>query len=385
MFVRSTVVALVVTATVAALSVSSSAAADMGHSATQDAMDAAVERERLPGVLGQAEDGGGVWNGASGVADRETRRPRLPDDRFRIGSLTKPFLAVVLLQLEAERVLDLDAPVESVLPGVLERTEDGGAPPVTLRQLLQHTSGVPDFVEDPEFQHAYFSREFLRNRFDSHRPSDLVRTATRLPADFPAGTDWEYSNTNYVLAGMVVEEVTGRPYAEEIERRVLRPLRLDGTSLPGNSPRVRGDHGRSYSTLFAPGRRPAVHDVTALDPSLAGASGEMISTTDDLVRFVRALMTGELLPPEQLAEMKRTVPADDGSRYGLGLTRRTLSCGTTVWGHDGTIHGSRSTAVTTSDGSHTAAFNLNGDWAGDTLDLLEAEFCPTRPVQWLSQ
>jgi D-alanyl-D-alanine carboxypeptidase len=87
------------------------------------------------------------------------------------------------------------------------------------------------------------------------------------------------------------------------------------------------------------------------------------------------LLRGDVLPPRQLTEMKSTVPADSDNRYGLGLTEHRLSCGTTVWGHEGTIQGSISTAVTTSDGSHTAAFNLNGDWSGKTEALVEAEYC----------
>ncbi|NLU71449.1 beta-lactamase family protein [Streptomyces sp. HNM0575] len=380
MSVRSTVVALVATA-VAAFSVSSSAAADAGHASAQDAMDAQVQQEGVPGVLGQAQDGGGVWHGASGVADTSTRRPPMPHDKFRIGSLTKPFVATVLLQLESEGKVDLDSPVERWLPGVVRgRGQDGRL--VTLRQLLGHTSGLYDFTADPRLRRDYFGPRFAANRYDSHSPRSLIRTAMSHPRRFAPGTDWGYSNTNYVLAGMVIAKATGHSYAHEIERRVIRPLKLHDTSLPGDSPRIPVPHGHAYSTLSQgtaqSGDRHArtpVHDVTALDPSLAGASGEMISSTGDLVRFVRALVRGDVVPPRQLAEMKSTVPADKHNRYGLGLTEHRLSCGTTVWGHEGTIQGSISTAVTTADGSHTAAFHLNGDWSGDTKELIEAEFC----------
>lgn len=374
MFLRSTVAALVTTAVVAAVSVSASTAADRGHSATQDAMDETVGRG-VPGVLGQAEDGGGVWHGAAGVADRATHRPRLAEDRFRTGSLTKPFIATVLLQLDAAGDLDLDDTVERRLPGVVRGNGNDGSR-ITLRQLLRHTSGLADFTEDAEFRKAYFSGEFLHNRYSAHSAGELVRTALRHPPRFAPGTGWRYSNTNYVLAGMVIEAVTGRSYAEEIERRIVRPLRLRDTSLPGTSATLPGRHGRAYSTLFASAPHAPVHDVTALNPSLAGASGEMISSTGDLVRFFRALLRGQLLPAERMEEMRSTVATGEGTdRYGLGLTARRLSCGITVWGHDGTIHGSRSVAVTTTDGAHTAAFNINGDWAGDPAELVEAEFC----------
>ena len=373
MSVRTTVITLVV-AVVAALCIGSSVAADRGHSATQDSMDAEVRQAGAPGVLGQAEAGGRMWNGSSGVGDRRTDRPRLPGDRFRIGSLTKPFVATVLLQLESEGRLDLDDTVERWLPGVLQgRGYDGRR--VTLRQLLGHTSGVFDFTADPEVDRAYFGPRFGSSRYDSHRPSALVRTATAHPPVFAPGTEWRYSNTNYVLAGMVVEKVTGHSYAHEIERRLIRPLTLRDTSLPGTSAEIPGPHGRAYSTLSSTARGARVHDVTSLDPSLAGASGEMISSTDDLIHFMGALLGGELLEPEQLKAMKTTVRAGGGDRYGLGLTRQRLPCGTIVWGHEGTIQGSRSTAVTTSDGSHSAAFNINGDWAGETRALVEAEYC----------
>jgi D-alanyl-D-alanine carboxypeptidase len=380
MSVRSTAVALVAAA-LAAFSVSSSAAADAGHSAAQDEMDAQVQQEGVPGVLGEAQDGGGVWHGASGVADRGTGRPPMPHDKFRIGSLTKPFIATVMLQLQSEGTVDLDAPVERWLPGTVRGGGQDGRR-VTVRQLLGHTSGLYDFTADRRMRREYFGPGFAAHRYDTHPPKSLVRTAMSHQRRFSPGSDWGYSNTNYVLAGMVIAKATGNSYAHEIERRIIRPLKLRDTSLPGDSPRIPRPHGHAYSTLSrkAPPAhgthsRDGVRDVTALNPSLAGASGEMISSTGDLVRFMRALLRGDVLPPAQLTEMKSTVPADSDNRYGLGLTEHRLSCGTTVWGHEGTIQGSISTAVTTSDGSHTAAFNLNGDWSGKTEALVEAEYC----------
>jgi D-alanyl-D-alanine carboxypeptidase len=373
MSVRTTTVTLVV-AVVAGLCIGSSAAADHGHNATRDAMDAEVQQAGAPGVLGRAEDGGGVWSGASGVADRRTHRPRLAQDRFRIGSLTKPFIATVLLELEAEGKLDLDDTVERWLPGTVRGQGNDGRR-VTLRQLLRHTSGVYDFAVEPRVEDAYFGPGFLAHRYDTHAPTVLVRTATAHSPYFAPGTKWRYSNTNYVLAGMVVEKVTGHSYAREVDRRIIRPLGLRDTSLPGTSAAIPGMHGRAYSTLLRSGSRAPVHDVTRLNPSIAGASGEMISSNGDLIRFMRALLSGEVLPSRQLQEMKSTVRADGGYRYGLGLTQYRLSCGITLWGHEGTIQGSRSTAVTTADGSHSAAFNINGDWAGETKPLIEAEFC----------
>lgn len=374
MSLRSTLVAMVVAA-VAAFSMNSSAAADAGHAAAQEAMDEQVEQAGVPGVSGQAQDGAGVWHGTSGVADRESGRPPKPHDKFRIGSLTKPFVAAVMLQLDAEGTVDLDEPVERWLPGTVRGGGQDGRR-ITLRQLLGHTSGLYDFTSDPGLRRDHFGPRFDAHRYESHSPESLVRTAMEHSRSFRPGTGWEYSNTNYVLAGMVIAKATGRSYAKEIERRIIRPLKLRDTSLPGTSADIPAPHGRAYSAFDAGGGRERVRDVTALDPSVAGASGEMISSTADLVRFMHALLRGDVLPPRQLAEMKSAVPAGvHGERYGLGLTRHRLSCGTTVWGHEGTIQGSRSTAVTTPDGSHTAAFNINGDYSGSTAALVEAEYC----------
>ncbi len=383
MSLRSALAGLVVTAAVVVISVNASVAAG-GHASTQAAMDELVRTARVPGVLARAEDGAGVWNGTAGVADRESGRPRQPGDRFRIGSITKTFVATVVLQLEAEGRLDLDDPVARHLPGVLRGHGHDGRR-TTVRQLLNHTSGVYDFTADPRFRHRYVGPGFLSHRFDSHTARELVRTAMRHPPSFAPGTGWAYSNTNYVLAGMVVEAVTGHGYAREIEERLLRPLGLRRTSLPGTSAEIPGRHGRAYSTLYRGipdpgGHRPKVHDVTALDPSLAGASGEMVSTAGDLIAFYRALLGGRLLPERQFAEMTTTVPTGEpsGDRYGLGLRALGLSCGITVWGHGGGIHGSGSTAAITRNGAHAAVFNVNADWAADrgsSVALLEAEFC----------
>lgn len=376
---RAVLTGLIAAATALALSVSSSAASDRGHARTREAMEAVIQERGAPGVLARAEDGGGVWSATSGTADLRTRQPRMPNERFRIGSLTKPFVATVLLQLVSEGRLRLDDPVGRWLPDVpLGRYGASfGAPShaVTVRQLLGHTSGIPDFTAAPAARQDLFTTRFLTRRWDTHTPEELAAPGLAQPPLFAPGEKWSYSNTNYVLAGMIVERVTGHSYAREIERRVLRPLGLRDTSLPGTTTGLPGPHGRAYSTLFTTARKARVRDVTALNPSLAGASGEMISSTRDLVRFERALLTGGLLPPRQLREMKTSIAAPGGDRYGLGLTERTLSCGITVWGHEGTIHGSRTAAFTTGDGTHTAAFHLNADWAGGTRRLVETEFC----------
>ncbi|MEV6548087.1 serine hydrolase domain-containing protein [Streptomyces sp. NPDC051597] len=350
------------------------------HRATQQAMDAAVA-DGVPGVVGRAEDGGRVWNGDAGVADLRTGRERRAEDRYRIGSITKTFVATVVLQLEAEGRLSLDDTVDHWLPGVVRGHGHDGTR-ITLRQLLNHTSGIYSYTEDEDFGQRVFGTDFLRHRYDSYTPRQLTDIAMKHAPDFAPGASWHYSNTNFILAGMVIEKATGHSYATEIERRVLGPLGLRATSLPGTDARMPKPSGRAYSKLSekTTGR---TYDVTALNPSVGGSAGEMVSDSADLNRFYRALLTGKLLPRRQLAEMTTTVPVGPDhpeGRYGLGLMTTTLPCGVAVWGHDGGIHGSSSMALTTKDGRHSLAFNFNNDWSGDGLAVVNAEFCGTAPT-----
>lgn len=251
---------------------------------------------------------------------------------------------------------------------------------ITLRQLLNHTSGIYNYTGDPGFQEKVFGDGFFQHRYDTWQPRQLVALAMRHRPDFPPGTDWNYSNTNFIVAGMVVEKATGRSYGQEIERRILRPLGLRATSVPGTEARMPRPSGRAYSKL-SEDPKAKIHDVTELNPSAAWAAGEMVSDSADLQRFYRALMKGELLPRQQLKEMTATVamdPQQPNHRYGLGLMQAKLSCGKDVWGHGGGIHGSSSEVLTTRDASHSLALNFNGDWTGDSWAVVEAEFCGQR-------
>ncbi|WP_183154308.1 serine hydrolase [Streptomyces shenzhenensis] len=346
-----------------------------GHAATRRAIEAAVA-DGVPGVTAGVRDAHGTWSATAGVGDTRTGAPRSAADRYRVGSITKTFVATVLLQLEAEGRVSLDDPVDTWLPGVVRgHGHDGRA--ITLRMLLNHTSGIYNYTADDDFGRTYFLKDgFFRHRYDTLTPRELVAIALRHRPDFAPGTSWNYSNTNYVLAGMVIERVTGRPYAEEIDRRIIRPLKLTGTSVPGTRVSLPRPSSRAYSKL-APTTAGPSYDVTRLNPSIASAAGEMISDSADLTRFYRALLRGDLLPARQLKEMKTTVEIDGvpNAGYGLGLMDRTLSCGVHVWGHDGGIHGSGSSAVTTADGRHALAVNFNGDWAGNMDAVIEGEFC----------
>ncbi|MBH5134670.1 beta-lactamase family protein [Streptomyces sp. HB-N217] len=372
--VRTTLVTACAVALSAALAAPAVAApATDGHDATRRALKAAVA-DGVPGVTATARDGHRTWSRTEGVGDLGTGEPRSERDRYRVGSITKTFVATVVLQLEAEGRLSLDDTVDEWLPGVVEGNGNHGDR-ITLRRLLNHTSGIYNYTADEEFARTHFARDgFLEHRYDTVTPRQLVAIATAHEPDFAPGADWKYSNTNYILAGMVIEEATGHPYAEEVRRRIIDPLKLRATSVPGTRIGLPRPSSRAYSKLAESATGPT-YDVTRLNPSMAGSAGEMISDSADLNRFYTALLRGRLLPAKQLAEMTTTVPAMPGASYGLGLIKRELDCGVTVWGHGGGIHGSSSEAVTTRDGRHALAFNFNGDWSGDSDAVIEAEFC----------
>ncbi|WP_438290568.1 serine hydrolase domain-containing protein [Streptomyces sp. HUAS TT7] len=350
-----------------------------GHRATQRVMDTIV-KAGIPGITAQARDRKGVWRSTSGVGDRATGQPRGVDDRFRVASMTKTFVATVLLQQEAEGKVGLDDRVERWLPGVVRGNGNDGRR-ISVRQLLNHTSGIYDYLADPGYLKKYVEAPgFLRHRYDTVTPDLAVRTALSHRPSFEPGARYGYSNTNYVLSALIMERVGGRSYEDEVRTRIIEPLGLRGTVLPGNSVDVPKPSSRAYSTLSADPDATKIYDVTRQNASQSWGDGDIISTAADLNRFYSALIRGELLPAEQLAEMKTTIPHPQkpGYRYGLGIATYTTDCGVRVWGHDGGWLGSLSGAVTTEDGLHTLAFNLNADWGvPDSVDtnIVKAEFC----------
>ncbi|MEU8794731.1 serine hydrolase domain-containing protein [Streptomyces sp. NPDC048643] len=355
-------------------------AAGAGHAPTRQAMEAAV-RDGVPGVTATASGRHGTWSATAGTGDLRTGAPRSTADHYRVGSITKTFVSTVLLQLEAEGRLSLDDTVDHWLPGVVRGNGNDGRK-ITLRRLLNHTSGIFDYTTDDDFVRTYFAKDgFVRHRYDTATPEHLVAIAMAHEPNFAPGASWSYSNTNYILAGMVIRKVTGHSYATEIRDRIIEPLGLRGTSVPGTTATLPRPSSRAYSKLARTTTGPT-YDVTTLNPTLAASAGGMISDNADLNRFYTALLRGRLLPRKQLAEMKTTVRVDEvpNAGYGLGLIDRELSCGVHVWGHDGGIHGSTSSAVTTADGRHALAFNFNGDWSGDSDAVIEAEFCGKRPA-----
>ncbi|MFD5129587.1 serine hydrolase domain-containing protein [Streptomyces olindensis] len=310
------------------------------------------------GVTLRVNDERGEWVGSAGVGRRDSPAKPPENGHVRIGSNTKTFTATVVLRLMAEGAVGLDTPVADHLPGF------GLDPGITVRMLLQHTSGVFNFTgeyyEDgtfaPGIPATTAGREWVDNRFRTYRPEELVRLALSKPARFAPGTDWNYSNTNYVLARLLVEKVTGRPFAEEMRRLVLGPLGLSDTLLPETGPEIPEPHARAYYRYEDGGRQTTV-DVTRQNPSWISTGGDMISTTRDLHTFISALAGGRLLPAPLLAEMCRPHPK---AGYGLGaFVQQAGDDGATVITHNGGMAGHAALMYGTPGGGRTLTAALN--------------------------
>ncbi|ANN15086.1 alkaline D-peptidase [Amycolatopsis orientalis] len=309
----------------------------------------------------RVHDARGDWTGSAGVRKLGEAAKPPTNGRFRIGSNTKTFVSTVVLQLVGEGKVGLDAPVADYLP------EFGLDRRITVRMLLQHTSGLfdytgailPDGTIVPGI--PLQGKEFLDNRYHTYQPEELVRFGLSKPPLFAPGTDWTYTNINYVLAGLVIKKVTGRPYGDEIGRRILRPLGMRDTVVPGTWPGIPGPHAHGYYRYQEAGEWKTV-DITEQNPSWASSAGELISTTKDLHTFFSALLGGRLLPAPLLAEMRKPHPKGG---YGLGLYVQESSCGTVLKGMGG-FHGYGTLMASTPDGSRTYELSMTyGDSAAD--------------------
>ncbi|MFJ8161724.1 serine hydrolase domain-containing protein [Streptomyces sp. NPDC096136] len=319
------------------------------QTALQDIVDSGWAGAQL-----RVNDPRGEWVGSAGVAEPGGSAQPPTDGHFRIGSNTKTFTATLVLLLVADGLLELDGPVADRLPAYdLD-------PRITLRMVLQHTSGLFNFTgeyyEDGTTAPgiAWEGREWVDNLFRTYRPEELVRLALSKPARFEPGTDWSYSNTNYVLARLLVEEVTGRPYAEEMQRRILTPLGLTGTVVPDASPEIPEPHARATYTYQDGGEWKSL-DVTRSNPSWISAAGDMISTTRDLHVFFSALMGGRILPAGLLDAMRTPHPT---MGYGLGLFVQETEDGRTVYTHNGGMWGWGALMFGSPDGSTTFTASL---------------------------
>ncbi|MFE7110492.1 serine hydrolase domain-containing protein [Streptomyces sp. NPDC057575] len=352
---------------------STGASAAAGHWAQRapvtEAPDAEALRTAIAGLpkddataaLVRVSGSGGDWRGSSGVHDLVSGRPADPDGRFRAGSVTKVFTAAVVLQLAEEGRLGLDRPVRRYLPDLIPAAYEK----VTVRQLLNHTSGIPSVGSGGDLDDWY------AHRFDLHDPERTVREATSLEPDFVPGTQQHYANIGYTVAGLLIERVTGETYTSQVSRRVLEPLHLKDTYFPGTDPAIRGPHNHGYQ-LFGTGE---LRDVTVWGATDAWAAGDLISTTVDLERFTRALFGGRVVRGPLLQEMF-TLPDSSVREYGTGkpaaysagLSVMRLG-GREVWGKTGGRWGYNTVVAATRDLSRTLVYSVNStDAKGDGMN-----------------
>lgn len=341
-------------------------AAPDDHAATKAVLDR-YQAQAGPGAAVYAGDAGGTWTLSTGTARIGQNRPLTATDHFRIGSQTKTFTAAVVLQLVDEGLVALDAPIGRYLPGVVTGNYDGDV--ITVRQLLQHTSGLVRDVRDA-----------AANPDGTYALAELVRSAMDEPPQFAPGTGLGYSNVGYLVLGLLVERLTGRPVRDAITDRVVTPLGLTATSFPApgsralTDPYLPGYQGGRLGPLFF-----WVDATTVTELSFWSTAGAMASSMDDLVRFYRALLDGRVVSPAALAEMRRTVAPDHS--YGLALSRVPLSCGGVAWGHNGALPTGHYSITLLTDDGRFAALVTNGNVVSSrplSIEVLDSALCEGR-------
>jgi D-alanyl-D-alanine carboxypeptidase len=326
-----------------------------------------------PGVIVATRDGHRTLSLARGLGDVRRRVPLAAGDRFRIGSLTKTFVAALALQLVGQGRLSLDDTVERWVPGLVP---NGAA--ISVRELLNHTSGLGDFERAA-------TPLILRHPSKSWTPEQMIAIGLAQGQTFPPGTGWSYSNTGYLVLGRIIEKAGGRPLAGQLEARIFTPLGLRHTSIDA-TPRIAGHHSHGYIRIKGVNR-----DTDRWNPSWGWAAGAMTSTARDVLRFQRALLRARLFSRGLLDQMETAVPAFfPGEGYGLGLLHTATfaiapiykaSCGF-GWGHTGDIPGYNTFGFSSRNAKRQFVVFLNEDGESRTrkasialTHVAEAAFC----------
>ena len=306
---------------------------------------------------------------AAGRGRLSPERPLGTNATFRAGSVTKTFVATALLRQVERGRLGLRDPVERWLPGLLS-----GGRKITVRQLLNHTSGLAEYATDASVvgeldtdpNHAYALRE-------------LARRAVKLPRVAPPGERYAYANTNYVLLGLILEQVTGRSWTKELRAAILRPLRLTDTTT-----RATAKTDEPFLHGYVPAPNGELFEATVVNPSFTGSAGMLSSTLADLAAFYRALLGGDVLRRSTVRAMQQTsrLTTDGAVKYGLGLWRLQTSCGP-AWGHDGELLGTQTFAFSSPRGDRQVVAVFNRGQAGPEslrarLALVDRAYCLSR-------
>ncbi len=333
-------------------------AATPSTASLQKALDGVVAAG-APGAAVLVRNGDRTIRLSSGLGSLAPQTPIDVDDRTRIGGMTKSFTATVALQLAGEGTLALGDSVERWLPGLIP---NGDA--ISIRQLLNHTSGLYDYVSDWAYLEPYYSGD-LTYVFDP-RTTGVQISVDHGPL-FAPGARLSYSNTNFILLGMIIEAATGNTIGAELKTRLFDPLGLRHTSLPTSS-EIEGSHAHGYVFL-----EDGPFDVTPWSPSGMEAAGAVVSNAADVARFYRALLRGRLLPTAQLKAMQTVDPIATGGvpdagilggGWGLGLLRETFPCGD-AWGHDAENAGYMTAAWTSNSGNRQVVVVVNSNYSHD--------------------
>ncbi|MGX5573690.1 serine hydrolase domain-containing protein [Bacillus toyonensis] len=311
-------------------------------------IDEVVTIKGVPSVIAGGLQNGKRWSYATGTASYEVPHPVESNFSFRIGSISKTFTASVVLQLADEKKLNLDDSVEKWLPGVIKgEGYDGNK--ITIRQLLNHTSGLASYT-DLDFRDITLPQ----NPYRYYSVDELIDLGLSKPPVFAPGKGWNYSNMNTVLAGQIIQKVTGETYAEQIRKRFIIPLGMKGTFVMGNSHEIPGKHATGYNM----DRSGHLYDLTEMNQSWANAAGDIVSTVNDLTTFFSALLGGKLLTQDMMDQMHTTVDGPFG-KVGLGIYEFKTADGQSYWGHAGGTFGYESRAVGSLDGKHILVTCIN--------------------------
>ena len=317
---------------------------DATTAGVNDIIDRQMKDGGIPGALvGVWEEGYETLLIAKGLADVAVARPAQTADRFRIASNTKMFTAMALLMLADEKKITLDDKVSLYLPEIPH------AGLVTIRQLANHTSGYYDYTEEPAFIAACTAANLLR----SWKPAEMIAFINSRPLRFTPGTQYKYSNTNYTLMGMIIEKVGGTSWENFITQKIITPLALKDTSCPAG-PYIPGNHLKGYNL------ENSTPVEIVVDPSFGWAAGGMISTLDDMKKWLDSLAAGSLISPKMYAEQRSalvTDPESTGLQYGFGL----MVIRTRFIGHTGVIPGYNSGAFISSDGKKAVIVVFNDE------------------------
>lgn len=324
--------------------------------ATQTISPASIVQTGATSVQMQVANNGSVVNTNAGTLDNQGT-PIGDQAYFRAGSVTKPFISTVIMQLVDEGKIDINAPIDTYLPGKIV-----GGDKITTKQLLSHTSGLQEYLPSlPLYNVASYptTDEKFKEMLDSaYNVDQLIGYINSRPLATEPGSTFSYANSNYVVAGEIIAKITSKPYAKNVEERILSPLGMTNTYFPGTDQNLPNPGARGYTDIsdqLLGGT--GFHDMSRYNGSQVGASGEVVSTTRDLNKFTKAIANGSLLSAASHQQMITPISdMGDGTGYGLGVMSVQTECGPMV-GHGGNIYGYATQAFSSTDGTKQVAIS----------------------------